>query len=114
MQPNQFAANEQPQSEARAAAVDRIGILVQAFENQGLRLRTDTPTGVAHRDINRVGIGLVERSFYSYRSFERCELDGVVDEIDEDFENAIRIGVDQRNALIDRHLNSNLLALRRG
>src|ERR1700732_4031395 len=90
--------NRQPQPGAAEAARGRSVRLRKRIEDQGLLLRRNPDTGVAHREVQNTGLCIGSRALawldtqYDFAMFR--ELDRVADKIHDDLTEAIRIADD--------------------
>jgi hypothetical protein len=109
VQTHQFLGYEQSQSKALTAVVNGIRVLKQPFKNQRDGLRADTSASIGDRDIHEVGIGRHQGSLYRHRSVCRSEFDSVINQVDQNFQDAVRIPVHERNAGIQPHFQPDLL-----
>src|SRR5947209_8735523 len=97
VQGDQFSRDIESQSQSLAIVVDSVWILVQALENQMLRFRSDAASRVRHRHVNEIRIGLDQAGLHRYRTSRRGELDAVLHQIDQHFQDAIRVSIKKWN-----------------
>src|ERR1700757_5303723 len=98
MQVDQLSGDIKSQAKTGAVAIDRFRVLVETFKNQGEGLSGNASTGITDRNVNKFGVSLLLAKLYVDRSFKRCELDGVVDQVNQNFEHPVGIGKNQRQA----------------